>query len=73
MTAIFIDDLFPVTKSGKPAYTRSADHELWVMIMEKIWAKAYKSYENIEAGLAKFPPFLIKLGKSCTHSQVARR
>jgi calpain-15 len=52
-TAITIDDLFP-TNNGKPAYTRSDAKEIWVMILEKAWAKAYGDYGNIEAGLAKY-------------------
>lgn len=46
---IGIDDYIP-TVYNKPAFTRGKNSEIWVMIIEKAWAKIFSSYENIEAG-----------------------
>ncbi|CAK69420.1 unnamed protein product (macronuclear) [Paramecium tetraurelia] len=46
---IGIDDFIP-THYNKPAFTRGKDSEIWVMVIEKAWAKVFGSYENIEAG-----------------------
>ncbi|CAD8192249.1 unnamed protein product [Paramecium pentaurelia] len=46
---IGIDDYIP-TYYNKPAFTRGKDQEIWVMVIEKAWAKVFGSYENIEAG-----------------------
>ena len=48
-TVVYVDDLFP-TKYGKPVFTQSKDREIWVMVLEKTWAKIFGSYLNIEAG-----------------------
>ena len=49
--AVVIDDWFPCNKSSEsPAFTRANGNELWVLLIEKAWAKLFGSYENIEAG-----------------------
>ena len=35
---------------NSPAFTKSVDNEIWVIILEKAWAKMYTSYKRIEAG-----------------------
>lgn len=35
---------------GSPAFTKAKDDELWVVLLEKAWAKLYTSYKRIEAG-----------------------
>ena len=35
---------------GNPAFTKAKDDELWVVLLEKAWAKLYTSYKRIEAG-----------------------
>ena len=35
---------------GTPAFTYAKDHELWVVLLEKAWAKLYTSYKRIELG-----------------------
>lgn len=35
---------------NKPAFTSAKDNELWVVLLEKAWAKLYSSYKRIEAG-----------------------
>jgi len=49
---VVIDDKFPVA-SGEPAFSKAAGDELWVLILEKAWAKLFGSYERIEAGFAE--------------------
>lgn len=51
---IIVDDLFPCknNRSG-PIFTRGKNNELWVLILEKAWAKLYGSYAKIEAGLTR--------------------
>jgi calpain-15 len=48
---IIIDDCFPCSRrSGLPAFTKSNGNELWVLILEKAYAKMYGSYDVIEGG-----------------------
>lgn len=48
---VVIDDYIPVM-NGEPAFSRSNGHELWVILLEKAWAKIYGSYLKLEGGLA---------------------
>ena len=49
-----IDDYFPcISKERGPAFTKSAGNEIWVLILEKAWAKIYGSFERIEAGITR--------------------
>lgn len=49
--AIYVDDLFPCSKdTKKPIFNRSDQEELWVMILEKAFAKICGGYANIEEG-----------------------
>lgn len=47
-----LDDQFPCHQ-GEPAFSKARDDELWVLLMEKAWAKMHHSYERIEAGFAE--------------------
>eukprot|EP00039_Didymoeca_costata_P030994 m.32593 g.32593 ORF g.32593 m.32593 type:complete len:750 (+) comp8429_c0_seq2:165-2414(+) len=48
---VTVDDWFPcVSESGGPAFSRAKGNELWVLIMEKAWAKVHHNYLNVEAG-----------------------
>ena len=51
---ILLDDYFPCggPELG-PAFSRSNGNELWVLLLEKAWAKIHGSYENIDGGLTK--------------------
>ena len=54
--AVYIDDYFPCFPDGSgPAFSKSptGQNELWVLILEKAWAKLYGNYERIEAGLTR--------------------
>jgi calpain-15 len=46
---VMVDDLFPCKDTG-PIYSSSLEKELWVMILEKAWAKIFGSFSNIIAG-----------------------
>lgn len=45
-----VDDYFPL-HGGKPFFSRNNSDELWVMLLEKAYAKVFKSYQRIEQGL----------------------
>jgi calpain-15 len=49
---VIVDDWFPVHKADntKPCFARSKDEELWVMLMEKAWAKLNGNYARSQAG-----------------------
>jgi len=49
---VVIDDFIPCY-NNQPAFSRSNGDELWVILLEKAWAKLHKSYERIEAGFAE--------------------
>jgi calpain-15 len=49
---VVIDDYFPCYSYGECCFTKAHGNELWVLILEKAWAKLHGSYERIEAGLA---------------------
>lgn len=54
--AVYVDDFFPINEDGSgPCFSTSkkGDNELWVLILEKAWAKLYGNYERIEAGLTR--------------------
>ena len=51
---VYVDDLLPCKQSSRaqsftPVYSKGKN-ELWVMIIEKAWAKVFGSYEKIEYG-----------------------
>lgn len=49
-----MDDFVP-TQYDKPAFSNTIGNELWVVLLEKAWAKVHGSYEKIEAGRRKQP------------------
>jgi calpain-15 len=49
---VVVDDFFP-SYNGKPAFSRANGFELWVLILEKAYAKVFGSYERIEGGFAE--------------------
>ena len=49
---VVVDDRFPCYR-GDPAFSNANGDELWVLILEKAWAKLHGSYERIEAGFAE--------------------
>lgn len=53
-TIVVIDDYFPWLKKEKDwAFSRSnKDKEIWVLLLEKAWAKIFGTYQRIEGGFA---------------------
>ena len=48
---IVVDDNFPcLSEKQGPAFSRANGNELWVLLIEKAYAKIYGSYEIIEGG-----------------------
>ena len=48
---IILDDYFPCTADSKrPAFSYSKDNTLWMMLLEKAWAKVHLGYLNIACG-----------------------
>ena len=47
---IIVDDFFPCFQSGKPLFSRPKGNEIWVLILEKAWAKAFGNYIVTESG-----------------------
>jgi calpain-15 len=51
---VILDDYVPVfPDDGTPVFSSGNGNELWVMLLEKAWAKLYGSYAKIEAGLTR--------------------
>jgi len=51
--AIIIDDCFPCYPDERgPCFTKGNNEELWVMLLEKAWAKLHGNYEKVESGVA---------------------
>jgi len=47
---VIIDDLIPC-KGNKVAFARSNGPELWVVLLEKMWAKLHGCFDRIAGGL----------------------
>jgi calpain-15 len=43
-----------VTRNNRPAFSSTKDEELWVILLEKAWAKLHKTYARTEGGLPSF-------------------
>ena len=53
---IIVDDLFPCHYiDGMPSFSSSDQKEIWVMLLEKVWAKIHGGFCNIEAGTMRDP------------------
>jgi len=53
---VIVDDFFPCDPStGKPIFSSSNGNELWVLLLEKAWAKVYGSYGKIVGGFPHEP------------------
>ena len=49
-TLVRVDDYFPCFPSSGPIFSRSNGNELWVLLLEKAYAKLHGSYDLIKAG-----------------------
>lgn len=53
---IVVDDYFPFDPDtqnwafSRPSKTSERKNEIWVLILEKAWAKVFGSYQRIESG-----------------------
>lgn len=47
---IVVDDFFPINDKKLPAFVGAKANELWVMLIEKAWAKIHGSFGAIAAG-----------------------
>ena len=47
---VVVDDLIPC-KGDKVAFARANGPELWVILLEKMWAKLHGCYDRIAGGL----------------------
>jgi len=50
---VYVDDFLPV-RFNKPCFSSSRVGELWVILLEKAWAKLHGSYARTESGLPAF-------------------
>lgn len=50
---VTIDDYIPCRFNGGPMFSRGAGNELWVMLIEKAYAKLHGSYQALSAGFTK--------------------
>ena len=50
---VILDDMAPCNSDGTLAFNTSKEKELWVVLLEKAWAKVHGGYLNIEAGLTR--------------------
>lgn len=49
---VTVDDWFPCDNSGNPIFSRSNGPELWVLLLEKAYAKLHGSYMALKGGFA---------------------
>jgi len=49
---VVIDDFIPVTREGELFMSKAKGNELWVILIEKAFAKLHGSYERIIGGLS---------------------
>lgn len=50
---VTIDDYIPCRYNGGPMFSRGSGNELWVMLIEKAYAKLHGSYAALSAGFTK--------------------
>lgn len=48
---VVVDDYFPCFPNGSPIFSRGHGNELWVLLLEKAYAKLHGGYKNIVGGL----------------------
>mmetsp|Transcript_10338 Transcript_10338/g.10351 ORF Transcript_10338/g.10351 Transcript_10338/m.10351 type:complete len:303 (+) Transcript_10338:235-1143(+) len=49
---ITIDDYFPCSEEGGPIFSRAHGNELWVLLIEKAYAKTHGNYYTLRGGFA---------------------
>lgn len=69
---VLVDDYIPVTKgTNNPLFAKPVNPEIWVLILEKAWAKVNGGYANIDGGSPTevFNYFTNFPAKDFTHSK----
>lgn len=62
-TTVIIDDWVPCCAStGKPCFSHTESGALWVVLLEKAWAKLHGSYKHLEVGA----PYQAMMDMSCS-------
>ena len=57
---VFVDDYFPINKStGEFVFAKPNGNELWVILLEKAFAKVNGGYVNMNAGYVSDPIYII--------------
>jgi len=49
---VTIDDYFPCTEDGGPIFSSANGNELWVLLLEKAYAKVHGNYYTLRGGWA---------------------
>lgn len=49
---VTIDDYFPCLPFGGPLFSRAHDNEMWVLLIEKAYAKLHGNYFTLRGGFA---------------------
>ena len=49
---VTIDDYFPCLPKGNPLFSRAHDNEMWVLLIEKAYAKLHGNYFTLRGGFA---------------------
>ncbi len=66
---VTLDDYFPCFPEGGPIYSRANKNELWVLLLEKAFAKVHGSYNAIRSGWPFEAMYVThSLTRSLTHS-----
>ena len=47
---VIIDDYIPCYPNGGPIFSRNHGNEMWVMLLEKAYAKVHGGYKNLTGG-----------------------
>lgn len=47
---MIVDDYIPCYPNGGPIFSRSNGNELWVLLLEKAYAKIHGGYKNLTGG-----------------------
>lgn len=49
---VTVDDYFPCSQDGGPLFSRANGNELWVLLLEKAYAKVHGNYYTLRGGFA---------------------
>jgi len=49
---VAVDDYFPCFPMGEPMFSRAHGAELWVLLLEKAYAKLFGNYYALRAGIS---------------------